>query len=101
VTPRIVRWTISNPPGSRRERHVIAQRKVGSAADNLQRTVAGVNHHEAYPIRAVNSADLVDARDNNVLEAVAHRIDSLDHQAEVIKGWSQGCRRLRQVNELA
>ena len=73
----------------RRQRHVVAEVDVHRATHDLQRPVAGVDDHESNAVRALDRANLVDARDHHVLESLADVLDAFDDQAEVIEDQAQ------------
>ena len=71
VTPRIVRRAISKFPGKTAptgaEGHVVSHRDVHRATDDLERAVARVDDDESNAVGTLDRADLVDARDDDVL----------------------------------
>ena len=63
---------------------MIADVDVHRATDNLQGPVTGVNGHQADSVGAFNRTNLVDSRHDHVLETLAHELDAVDDQSEVV-----------------
>ena len=83
------------------QRHVIAQREVRRAADDLERSVARIDDHQANAVSSLDRPDLVNARHDDVTKPFAHPLDPLHDQSEVVERGTKLVRRLGKVHELA
>ena len=59
-----------------------------------------VNDDQADPVRVFDRANLIDTRDDHLLESLAHVIHTLDDQSEVVEDRAQFIGGLGEFNEL-
>src|ERR1700690_3777099 len=60
----------------RSQRHVVAEVNVHRAADDLERTLSGVDYDEPHAVGALDRADLVDPGHDDVFETITNEIDA-------------------------
>ena len=90
TTPRIVRRAISMPPGSRVPTRASGTRSPSAklkAPQTISRLRRPVDDHPADPVGPLDRpATSSHPGDDDVAEALAHALDALDHEAEVVEG---------------
>ena len=99
ITPRIVRRRSRSPPGSTAPTGASGTWLPTSKFIAPQTISSGPSpastDDQANAVGALDGADLVDSRDDHVLEALAHALDALDDEAQVVEGRRAARRRSR------
>ena len=73
----------------RSQRNQVTDGEVCGPADDLERTGSGIDDHSANLVSALDGRDLLDLGDHDIVQPLAHDLDVLDDETEIVKRGAQ------------
>jgi hypothetical protein len=67
----------------------MANPPVEGPAHHLERATPSIDGDQPNPVCSFDGPDVLDMGDNDISQPLAHRLDALDHETEIVKGGSE------------